>query len=58
MEIINAKLESVIDIFSKYNVNLFNIGKTGGNNIIVNNILNVDVSEAKKSWENGLSSKL
>ena len=58
MEIINAKLESVIDIFSKYNVNLFNIGKTGGDNIIVNNILNVDVSEAKKSWENGLSSKL
>lgn len=58
MEIINAKLESVIDIFSKYNLNLFNIGKTGGDNIIVNNILNVDVSEAKKSWENGLSGKL
>ena len=58
MEIINAKLESVIDIFSKYNLNLFNIGKTGGDNIIVNNILNVGINQAKESWENGLSSKL
>ena len=58
MEIITANLESVMDIFSKYNINFFNIGKTGGDNIIVNNILNVGINQAKESWENGLSSKL
>ena len=58
MEVSNATLESVRDVFSQYKINLFNIGKTGGNSIVVNNILKVDVNEARKSWENGLSSKL
>ena len=58
MEISNATLESVRGVFSQYNINLFNIGKTGGNSIVVNNILKVDVNKARKSWENGLSSKL
>ena len=58
MEVSNATLESVRGVFSQYKINLFNIGKTGGNSIVVNNILKVDVNEARKSWENGLSSKL
>ena len=58
MEIDNAKLETALESFSKYNIDFFNIGKTGGNSLIINNLLNVDIEVAKKSWRNGLSNKL
>lgn len=58
MEIDNAKLETALENFSKYNIEFFNIGKTGGNSLIINNLLNVDIEVAKKSWRNGLSNKL
>ena len=58
MEIDNAKLETALESFSKYNIEFFNIGKTGGNSLIINNLLNVDIEVAKKSWRNGLSNKL
>ena len=58
MEIDNAKLETALESFSKYNIEFFNIGKTGGNSLIINNLLNVDIEVAKKSWKNGLSNKL
>lgn len=58
MEIDNAKLETALESFSKYNIEFFNIGKTGGNSLIINNLLNVDIEIAKKSWRNGLSNKL
>ena len=58
IEIDNAKLETALESFSKYNIEFFNIGKTGGNSLIINNLLNVDIEVAKKSWRNGLSNKL
>ena len=58
MEIDNAKLETALESFSKYNIEFFNIGNTGGNSLIINNLLNVDIEVAKKSWRNGLSNKL
>ncbi len=58
MEISDNNLKMVFNNFSKYGVELFTIGKTGGNNLIINDFLNVTVQEAKDAWDNGLNNKL
>ena len=58
MEIDNNNLENTLNVFSKYNVELYTIGKTGGDSIVINNFLDVKVEKAKDAWENGLNSKL
>jgi len=58
MEIDNNNLEKTLNVFSKYDVELYTIGKTGGDSIVINNFLDVKIEKAKDAWENGLNSKL
>ena len=58
MEVDSNKLETVFKTFSKYSVELFTIGKTGGDSLMINDLLNVTLQKAKDAWENGLNSKL
>ena len=58
MEVDSNKLETVFKIFSKYSVELFTIGKTGGDSLMINDLLNITLQKAKDAWENGLNSKL
>ncbi len=58
LEIDKRNLETVTSIFSKYGINILNIGKTSGNSIIINNQIDLLISEAKQAWENGLRDKL
>ena len=44
--------------FSNYGLDIFEIGKTGGSHIKINNALNLPVNKAKKTWTNGLREKL
>ena len=58
LEIDKQNIETVTSIFSKYGINIFNIGKTSGNSIIINNQIDLLISEGKQAWENGLRDKL
>ena len=58
VEIDNNNLENTLNVFSKHDVELYTIGKTGGDSIIINNFLDVKIEKAKDAWENGLNSKL
>ena len=58
MEINDSNLETVINNFSKFNIELFTIGKTGGDSLYINDFLDVDLKRAKKAWESGLKLKL
>ena len=58
MEIDNNNLENTLNVFSKYDIELYTIGKTGGDSIVINNFLDVKIEKAKDAWENGLNSKL
>jgi phosphoribosylformylglycinamidine synthase len=58
MEVDSNKLEAVFKTFSNYNIELFTIGKTGGDSLMINDFLNITLQEAKNAWENGLNSKL
>jgi hypothetical protein len=58
MEVDSNKLETVFKTFSKYSVELFTIGKTGGDSLMINDLLNVTLQKAKDAWANGLNSKL
>ena len=44
--------------FSKYKLDVFEIGKTGGDLIQINNVINISVNETKEAWANGLREKL
>jgi len=58
MEIDNNNIEKTLNVFSKYDVELYIIGETGGDSIVINNFLDVKIEKAKDAWENGLNSKL
>ena len=59
--IIETKKEnvnSIKSIFNQYDIDIYNIGYTGGKKIKINNLVNISVLDAKKSWDNGLREKL
>ena len=58
MEVDSNKLEAVFKTFSNFDIELFTIGKTGGDSLMINDFLNVTLQKAKDAWENGLNSKL
>lgn len=58
MEVDSNKLEAVFKTFSNYDIELFAIGKTGGDSLMINDFLNITLQKAKDAWENGLNSKL
>ena len=58
LEAKNDQVESIKSIFNQYNLDIYIIGSTGGKEIKINDVINVSVVNAKKSWENGLRNKL
>ena len=58
LEIDQENIEIVTSSFSNYGLNIFNIGKTSSNAIIINNLISLSVFEAREAWKNGLRDKL
>ena len=59
--ILEISPNNIKDVKSKleiYGVNAFEIGTTGGENISINQLINLPVSIAKNAWENGLRNKI
>ena len=52
------RVNAVTFVFSKYGVDVFQIGSTGGNSIQINGVVDLSVNEAKEAWTNGLREKL
>ena len=42
----------------KYNIPVNQIGRTGGEKIRINNVIDLLVADAKHNWETGLRNKL
>ena len=58
VEVSPENADAVITIFSKYESDVFQIGTTGSNTIQINRLVDIVVSDAKKTWANGLREKL
>jgi len=59
LEIKPENLEKVKEIFNKRNIEVFKIGKTTEEkNILINNLIDCSLNEAKKVWTNSLREKL
>tara|TARA_Y100000748_G_C15500610_1_gene489909 strand:+ start:1403 stop:3736 length:2334 start_codon:yes stop_codon:yes gene_type:complete len=59
--ILEISPNNIKDVKSKLEtsgVNAFEIGTTGGENISINQLINLPVSIAKNAWENGLRNKI
>ena len=59
--ILEISPNNIKDVKSKLEisgVNAFEIGTTGGENISINELINLPVSIAKNAWENGLRNKI
>ena len=50
--------EKIVQVFETYGLKTFLIGQTGGERILLNNVIDIKVVEAKDRWENGLREKL
>ncbi len=58
LESSSENVETIKENFSKYKLDVFEIGKTGGDLIQINNVINISVNETKEAWTNGLREKL
>jgi len=58
LEVSSENLDEIKSVFSKYGLDVFKIGSTGGNTIKINNALDLSVKKANKAWTNGLRNKL
>jgi len=58
LEVSSGNVESVKENFSKYGLDVFKIGSTGGNSIQINEVVKLPVNKAKDLWTNGLRNKL
>ena len=58
LEVLPKNIDTIKSVFSNYELDVFEIGSTGGETIQINGITDIFVSETKKSWTNGLREKL
>ena len=58
LEADDNQVESIRSVFRKRNLDIYVIGKTGGNRIQIHDTINILIEEAKTCWENGLKEKL
>ncbi len=58
LEVKPNNVTTLESVFSNYGLNIFNIGRTFGSSIIINDLVDIFVTEAKKAWKNGLRDKL
>ena len=58
LEVLPKNIDTIKSVFSNYELDVFEIGSTGGESIQINGITDIFVSEIKKAWTNGLREKL
>ena len=58
LEVSTNNIEKLNAIFSNFDLEIYNIGTTGGDLIQINKVINLNVKRAKNSWMNGLREKL
>jgi len=58
VEVSSENVKAIITKFLEYGLDIFEIGKTGGASIQMNNVINISVNETKEAWINGLREKL
>ncbi len=58
LEISLANVDGIKTIFSHVELDVYEIGKTVGNLIQINNVVGLTVNKAKEAWTNGLREKL
>ena len=58
LEAKSNRVDLIKSIFKKNDIKAYVIGKTGGDRIQINDVIDVLVNKAKKYWENGLREKL
>ncbi|MCS5625505.1 MAG: phosphoribosylformylglycinamidine synthase subunit PurL [Candidatus Marinimicrobia bacterium] len=58
LEISSENVDGIKTIFSHVELDVYEIGKTIGNLIQINNVVGLTVNKAKEAWTNGLREKL
>ena len=58
LEASDENLDNITKCFSEYDLEVFVIGKTVSNNIMINDALNISIEQGRDAWENGLTNKL
>jgi phosphoribosylformylglycinamidine synthase len=58
VEVSSENVKEIITKFLEYGLDIFEIGKTGGASIQMNNVIDISVNETKEAWTNGLREKL
>ena len=58
LEVSSKNVSAISTTFSKYELDVFHIGNTGGIMIQLNSVLDMYVFDAKEAWTNGLREKL
>ena len=58
LEVSSENVSAISTTFSKYELDVFHIGNTGGIMIQLNSVLDMYVFDAKEAWTNGLREKL
>ncbi|MBC8215780.1 MAG: phosphoribosylformylglycinamidine synthase subunit PurL [Candidatus Marinimicrobia bacterium] len=59
LEVSPKNLDTIKNVFSKYNCDIFEIGRINNSATIqINDVINLSVKEAKEVWTNGLREKL
>ena len=54
----DPKIIAITKTFDKFNIHVNQIGRTGGEKIRINNVIDLLVADAKQNWETGLRNKL
>ena len=59
MEVEPKNVNAVKSVFSTYDLDVFEIGKTTlHQSLVMNNVINLSIRKAKDMWTNGLREKL
>ena len=58
LEVSSANVKAIIIKFLEYGLDIFEIGKTGGASIQMNNVIDISVNKTKEAWTIGLREKL
>ena len=58
LEVSSGNLHEIKSVFLKHGLDIFEVGKTGGSHIKINNALNLSMNKVNKAWKNGLREKL
>ena len=58
LEASDENIDNITKCFSEYDLEVFVIGKTVKNNIMINDALNISIEQGPDAWENRLTNKL